>query len=113
MTRANHKHLEHNTAKLWLSKELLETWDTIFRPAFHQARQAEQELGLSEVAVNVDTNGGNLNISEVKESKVAGTTAKLKTMLETRAAFIHLGGERHSVPSPGLVLDSLICSPAQ
>ena len=44
MTRANHKHLEHNTAKLSLSKELLETWDTIFRPAFHQARQAEQEL---------------------------------------------------------------------
>ena len=84
MTRANHKHLEHNTAKLSLSKELLETWDTIFRPAFHQARQAEQELGLSEVAVNVDTNGGNLNISEVKESKVAGTTAKPKTMLETR-----------------------------
>ena len=54
----------HDVAKLSWCKETLETCNTIIGVPINQARWAEQESGVVEAAVNVDTIGGNLNIPE-------------------------------------------------
>ena len=59
------------------------TCDAIIGAVIDQARQAEQELGVEEMAGNVDTNGDNLNVPATKESELAATMAELETMLET------------------------------
>ena len=75
--------LLHDAAKLSPCEEKLVTCDAIIGAVIDQARQAEQELGVEEMAGNVDTNGDNLNVPATKESELAATMAELETMLET------------------------------
>ena len=53
------------------------TCDAIIGAAIDQARRAEQEPGVEEMAGNVDTNGGNLNVPATEESELAATMAEL------------------------------------
>ena len=46
-------------------------------------RRAEQEPRVEEMAGNVDTNAGNLNVPVTEESELAATMAELETKLET------------------------------
>jgi len=50
---------------------------------------------MEETAGNVDTNGGNLNVSETEESELVTTIAELETTLETGGGEAAL--ETHAV----------------
>ena len=77
--------------------EKLVTCDAIIGAVIDRARRAEQELGVEEMAGNVDTNGGNLNVPATEESELAATMAKLETTLETgRRAALEIGAARFS-----------------
>ena len=75
--------MSHDAARLLPCKEKLGTCDAIIGAAIDRARRAKQEPGVEEMAGNVDTNGGNLNVPATEESQLAATMAELETTLET------------------------------
>ena len=75
--------LSHDVARLLPCEEKLGTCDAIIGAAIDRARRAKQEPGVEEMAGNVDTNGGSLNVPATEESQLAATMAELETTLET------------------------------
>ena len=55
---------------------------------------AEQEPGVDEMAGNVDTNGGNLNVPAAEDNELAATKAKLETTLDATLDATLETGER-------------------
>ena len=68
--------MSRDAAKLSPCEEMV-TCDAIIGAAINRARRVK-------MAVNVDTNGGNLNIPALEESELAATMAELEITLETR-----------------------------
>lgn len=83
MTGAHYKCLVAQWGQTVAAKKRLEACDTIIGAVIDWARPSKQELLMVKMVVNIDTNGGSLNVPEVEASELAATIAELETTLRT------------------------------